>query len=125
MIFSILLRKTTDGKNKALNNAIRHATSDWLIFIDGDCVLHPRFVEMHLRFAGEKVILAGKRVKLDPETSGFLQNNMPEAIGEMQKEMHPETLYRKRKNHFHRRKHLHLARRLVALLSLHSGKPTA
>ena len=72
-------------KNKALNNAIRHATSDWLIFIDGDCVLHPRFVEMHLRFAGEKVILAGKRVKLDPETSGFLQNNMPEAIGEMQK----------------------------------------
>ena len=72
-------------KNKALNNAIRHATSDWLIFIDGDCVLHPRFVEMHLRYAGETVILAGKRVKLDPETSGFLQNNMPEAIGEMQK----------------------------------------
>ena len=72
-------------KNKALNNAIRHAKSDWLIFIDGDCVMHPRFVEMHLRFAGEKVILAGKRVKLDPETSGFLQNNMPEAIGEMQK----------------------------------------
>ena len=72
-------------KNKALNNAIRHATSDWLIFIDGDCVLHPRFVEMHLRFAVETVILAGKRVKLDSETSLFLENNMPEAIGEMQK----------------------------------------
>ena len=72
-------------KNKALNNAIRHAKSDWLIFIDGDCVLHPRFVEMHLRFAGETVILAGKRVKLDSETSLFLENNMPEAIGEMQK----------------------------------------
>ena len=72
-------------KNKALNNAIRHAKSDWLIFIDGDCVLHPRFVEMHLRYAGETVILAGKRVKLDSETSLFLENNMPEAIGEMQK----------------------------------------
>ena len=72
-------------KNKALNTAIRHAKSDWLIFIDGDCVLHPRFVEMHLRFAGETVILAGKRVKLDSETSLFLENNMPEAIGEMQK----------------------------------------
>jgi len=72
-------------KNKALNNAIRHAKADWLIFIDGDCVLHPRFVEMHLRFAGEKVILAGKRVKLDPKTSVFLENNMPEAIAQMQK----------------------------------------
>ena len=72
-------------KNKALNNAIRHANADWLIFIDGDCVMHPRFVEMHLRYAGETVILAGKRVKLDSETSLFLENNMPEAIGEMQK----------------------------------------
>ena len=81
------LSQEDDGwrKNKALNNAVRHANADWLIFIDGDCVLHPRFVEMHLRYAGETVILAGKRVKLDPETSGFLQNNMPEAIGEMQK----------------------------------------
>ena len=31
-------------KNKALNNAIRHAKSNWLIFIDGDCVLHRHFV---------------------------------------------------------------------------------
>ena len=72
-------------KNKALNNAIRHATSDWLIFIDGDCVLHPRFVEMHLRYACENVILAGKRVKLDPEISLFLENNIPEAISGLQK----------------------------------------
>ena len=81
------LSQEDDGwrKNKALNNAVRHANADWLIFIDGDCVLHPRFVEMHLRYAGETVILAGKRVKLDSETSLFLENNMPEAIGEMQK----------------------------------------
>ena len=72
-------------KNKALNNAIRHAKSDWLIFIDGDCVLHPRFVEMHVRYACENVILAGKRVKLDPEISLFLENNIPEAISGLQK----------------------------------------
>lgn len=56
-------------KNKALNNAINAAKSDWLIFIDGDCVPHPRFIEMHLRFSDEKAILAGKRVKLDDKTS--------------------------------------------------------
>lgn len=59
-------------KNRALNNAIRTAKSDWLIFIDGDCVLHPRFVEMHVKYAGDKVILAGKRVILNPRLSEML-----------------------------------------------------
>jgi cellulose synthase/poly-beta-1,6-N-acetylglucosamine synthase-like glycosyltransferase len=56
-------------KNKALNNAIRAAHAEWLIFIDGDCVLHPRFIEMHVRNAGDNLILAGKRVKLNEKLS--------------------------------------------------------
>ncbi len=56
-------------KNQALNRAIQAATADWLVFIDGDCVLHPRFLEFHWSMREEKSILAGKRVKLDPETS--------------------------------------------------------
>lgn len=59
-------------KNKALNNAIRVARSPWLIFIDGDCVLHPKFIEMHTRYADEKVVLAGKRVKLNLELTNRL-----------------------------------------------------
>ncbi len=59
-------------KNKAMNSAIRAAQSDWLIFIDGDCVLHPKFVEMHLRFANENTILAGKRVIVSAESSNLL-----------------------------------------------------
>ncbi|NLE01640.1 MAG: glycosyltransferase, partial [Fibrobacter sp.] len=72
-------------KNKALNNAIKAAKSDWLIFIDGDCVLHPRFIEMHLRYAQEDTILAGKRVKLDEKTSNFLQADISRNIFQMQK----------------------------------------
>ena len=56
-------------KNRALNNAIKSANTEWLIFIDGDCVLHPRFIEMHLRYADNKSVLAGKRVKLDNSSS--------------------------------------------------------
>lgn len=56
-------------KNHAMNKAIMAAKADWLIFIDGDCVLHHRFVEMHLRYADERSILAGKRVKLDEASS--------------------------------------------------------
>jgi len=59
-------------KNKAMNSAIRAAKTDWLIFIDGDCVPHPRFVEMHLRFANENIILAGKRVIVSAESSKLL-----------------------------------------------------
>jgi GT2 family glycosyltransferase len=59
-------------KNHALNRAIREAKADWLVFIDGDCVLHPRFMEFHWKMADEKFILAGKRVKLDPDTSDLL-----------------------------------------------------
>ena len=39
-------------KNQAMNMAIRAAKTDWLIFIDGDCIPHPRFIEMHLRYSG-------------------------------------------------------------------------
>ena len=60
-------------KNKALNAAIMAAKADWLIFVDGDCVLHPRFVEMHIRYSAPHVVLAGKRVKLNPDLSEHLQ----------------------------------------------------
>ena len=59
-------------KNKAMNNAIRASKANWLIFIDGDCVLHRKFVEMHLRYADENSILAGKRVKLDDASSHLI-----------------------------------------------------
>jgi len=51
-------------KNIALNNSIKKASGDYLIFIDGDVVLHMRFVEGHLYCSKEKRVCAGKRVEL-------------------------------------------------------------
>ena len=70
-------------KNRALNRAIKAAKAEWMIFIDGDCALHPRFIEHHVKLADEKYILAGKRVKLDPALSSILASD-PEAIIRMQ-----------------------------------------
>ncbi len=56
-------------KELALNRAIQAAKNDWLIFIDGDCVLHSRFIEMHVRYKQSGVMLAGKRIKLSPTLS--------------------------------------------------------
>ncbi|MDG5815333.1 glycosyltransferase [Chitinispirillales bacterium ANBcel5] len=61
-------------KNKALNRAIEASGSDYLVFIDGDCLLHPRFMEQHISNKKEKVVLGGKRIKLDPLTTDHLMN---------------------------------------------------
>ncbi|MFM6976257.1 MAG: glycosyltransferase [Sphingobacteriaceae bacterium] len=60
-------------KNQALNNAIRASSSPYLIFIDGDSVLHHRFIENHLRFASPKDILAGRRIKFGVKYSNKLR----------------------------------------------------
>lgn len=49
---------------EARNAGVRLADSDWLIFLDGDMVVHRRFVDAHLRLAREGRLLFGARVKL-------------------------------------------------------------
>lgn len=63
-------------KNKALNNAIQASSTDYLVFIDGDCVLHPRFMEMHLKMSKKGCVLGGKRLKLnEPLTLAFMDGS--------------------------------------------------
>lgn len=52
-------RKTT-----ILNEAIRQSRSEYLIFIDGDCIPHHKFIEEHFRNREEKVVLAGRRANI-------------------------------------------------------------
>jgi GT2 family glycosyltransferase len=82
------------GKNRAMNRAIKASKTDWLIFIDGDCVLHHRFIEMHLRYADEKFVLAGKRVKLDKTCSNFVLENSSN-IHKLQKKLVKKLLFGK------------------------------
>ena len=69
-------------KNRALNRAIKSAKADWLVFIDGDCLLHPRFMEFHFKLSDKNSILGGKRIKLDENTSlDLIEGKIP--IGKM------------------------------------------
>src|SRR3972149_7146210 len=73
-------------KNKILNRAITAAASDYLLFIDGDCVPHRNFVEEHLNAAFEKICFTGRRVNLsekftkklnkDKVRNGYLENSL-------------------------------------------------
>ena len=48
----------------ARNNAIRKAGSEYLILIDGDMILHPKFVEDHIEQAESNTFIQGSRVLL-------------------------------------------------------------
>ena len=50
-------------KNRILNRAVRMAGSPYLVFLDGDCVPHHRFIEDHLQARRERTVLAGRRVE--------------------------------------------------------------
>ena len=47
-------------KERALNNAIKASTSDYLIFIDGDCVPFSSFVKAHLELCEPNAALCGR-----------------------------------------------------------------
>ena len=51
-------------KNKILNKAIIESESDYIIFIDGDCIPHERFIEDHFKNGEKNKILAGRRVNV-------------------------------------------------------------
>jgi cellulose synthase/poly-beta-1,6-N-acetylglucosamine synthase-like glycosyltransferase len=78
-------------KNRALNNAIRHSSGDYLIFIDGDCILHPKFIEHHVSSAKPDRILAGKRIKLGRGYSQKIRTGVLHPL-EMQRTLLEKTM---------------------------------
>ena len=51
-------------KAMILNKAIAASDADYIIQIDGDCILHPRFIADHLSFAKKGLYLYGTRVRV-------------------------------------------------------------
>lgn len=59
-------------KNKILNRAIQQSKSDYLIFIDGDCVPHRKFIEEHFKNKNLNTCLTGRRVNLSKKITDSL-----------------------------------------------------
>lgn len=49
------------------NKAVRASTTDYLIFVDGDCIMHHLFVERHFKRKAKDVVLSGRRVMLSED----------------------------------------------------------
>lgn len=62
-------------KNRILNAAIRAARGSWVVFVDGDCLLHHRFIEDHARHRNPAVILCGRRAEMSKRWSAQLDES--------------------------------------------------
>jgi len=60
-------------KSKSQNNGIKASRGEYLIFIDGDCLLYSNFIENHLALSGENNIVTGRRVNLGQKFSQQLR----------------------------------------------------
>ncbi|MHB1686929.1 MAG: glycosyltransferase [Ignavibacteriaceae bacterium] len=59
-------------KNKILNRAITESNSDFLIFVDADCVPHSEFVKEHYTNREENKCNTGRRVNLSKKITALL-----------------------------------------------------
>ena len=62
-------------KSTILNKAIARAKGDYIIQIDGDCILHMNFVSDHLKMLEKDQYLFGSRVNIQKEYLGELYSS--------------------------------------------------
>jgi glycosyltransferase involved in cell wall biosynthesis len=65
-------------KSRILNEAIRAAGGDTLIFLDGDCVPHSEFVAQHVALQEKGRYVAGRRVDLSRDYTEMLNSQRVE-----------------------------------------------
>lgn len=78
-------------KSRILNQAIKEARGETLIFLDGDCVPHKGFVAQHIALQDGAHYVAGRRVDLSRE---FTESLSPQAIEKGILNGHPAGLFR-------------------------------
>jgi len=61
-------------KNQLLNKVVRTIEAEKLVFIDGDCLLHPRFMENYNKSIQAGRICMGRRVDLDATTTQLIKS---------------------------------------------------
>jgi glycosyltransferase involved in cell wall biosynthesis len=59
-------------KNIILNKAIVVSEAEYLIFIDGDCIPHRRFIQEHVENRSRNIVVCGRRVMLTEKISNKL-----------------------------------------------------
>jgi glycosyltransferase involved in cell wall biosynthesis len=62
-------------KNKILNEGLKKNTAELCVFIDGDCILHPKFIYEYVKCFDGSSVMFSKRTNLDHKTTQVLLNS--------------------------------------------------
>jgi len=84
-IYDFTIKHTTQEdmgvrKARSQNNAILAASGEYLIFIDGDCLLYSTFIAGHVTLAKKKQVLSGRRIDLPQKLTQKVKEGSVEAI---------------------------------------------
>lgn len=63
-------------KAAILNRALATSTADFIVFIDGDVLIHPTFIARHLALARPGRFSTGSLIRLNAETTAFVTPDM-------------------------------------------------
>lgn len=61
-------------KARSQNNGVISSSGEYLIFIDGDCILYTTFIEGHVELAESGYVLSGRRLNLNQALTQKLRN---------------------------------------------------
>ena len=78
-------------KSKILNKAIAGTTVDYIVQVDGDCIMHPKFIEDHISAAQKGLYLYGSRVNILPNAIEVVFANNKIAFTAFSKEIKNKT----------------------------------
>ena len=93
-------------KSKILNKAIASTTCDYIIQIDGDCIMHAKFVEDHIKFSSANKYLYGTRATIKKEALDYIFkdnvfqfNYFSKNLSKRSRTIHSEFLAKQNKPH--------------------------
>jgi len=79
-------------KARSQNNAILASDGEYLIFIDGDCILYSTFIAGHVALAKEKQVLSGRRIDLPQKLTQSVKEGRVKAL-DIEKHLLSKYLY--------------------------------
>ena len=79
-------------KARSQNNAIVASEGEYLIFIDGDCLLYSGFIDGHVTLAQKGRVLSGRRIDLNADLSAKIRGGVL-ASQEIEKKLLTKYLY--------------------------------
>lgn len=64
------------AKNQVLNKAIASSSADYLVFLDGDCIASPQYLQRHMQLRHPKQFVSGSLIRMPLSVNSILNDEL-------------------------------------------------